>query len=101
MKNKKSASILNKEIPADYHNIRAWFVEPGNWENKKRLPYRQVVENIIDDPDMEIKEVKFPVDNSRLFEKTYSKYFAFYDGKRGREFPEEVWEYYLKLITGI
>ena len=69
-------NMLDKEISYHKNNIRGWFVEPENWENNKRLTYRQVAEKIAKDKDLSLR-----------------KHTVYYDGKRLRPFPLKVCNY--------
>jgi len=89
---KIKSDALNKPISSDRNNIRAWFVEPENWENKQRLTYRGVAEQIAGDKDIELKEEKVPIDTNKPLGETKNAYTAYLDGKKLRSFPKEVYD---------
>jgi len=94
----KAFSILGEEISTHKNNIRNWFKEPANWENKKRLTYKEVAEKIAGDKDVTLKKEEIPIDTSKPLGKTKEKYVAYYDGKRLREFPKEVYDYVQEIV---
>jgi len=92
VKKGKAVDVLDKPISSDKNNVRAWFVEPENWDNKQRLTHREVAEQIAEDKDIEFKEEKVPIDTNKPLGETKSAYTAYLDGKKLRSFPKEVYD---------
>jgi len=90
---------LNKPITANRNNIRAWFREPANWENKERLTYREVAEQISRDKDLIFKAEETPIDPSKPLGETKTTYYVELDGKKLREFSKAVYDYHQSLAA--
>ena len=83
-KDEKNHSILNREISKNSNNIRGFYKEPSNWDNKERLTWKELIDNnIIDGKDLKIKN-------------KLNKYYIELDGKHLRNIPKSVYDYYQK-----
>lgn len=90
----KPIDVLSQEISAHKNNIRAWSREPENWDNKERLTYKEVAEQIAKDKDITFKKESKPIDRNKPLSESKDTYYVEYDGKKLREFPKEVYDYY-------
>jgi len=97
------AEILDKVIPYHRNNIRNWFVEPSNWDNKARITYRQLIDKVIRDRATRIRKTNVLVDGTRPFGETIPKYSVYLEEKKGWtkliDLPDDVGKYYEDLIA--
>jgi hypothetical protein len=92
----KDDNYLDKPISYHKNNIRAWFVEPSNWENKKKLTYREVIKQIIKDKSLKFK-IEETFSGNRLSDKKEKHYVVYLGTKRLREFPKEIYKAYQEV----
>jgi len=100
---------LDQKITADRGNIRDWFKIPKDPKNQERLTYREVVQKIVKSdklargygsiPDLKIEKVNLAVDPSRPLGESRDIYQIELQGKKLREVPKDVYDYYQSLVV--